>query len=65
MIIAIAGDTGYIFNLYLVGEEEFVKSEWFWNLFYAISFCCTGRRPCMVQQNLIENKPKYSKRGRR
>ena len=38
MIIAIAGDTGFIFNLYLVGEEEFVKSEWYWHLFYAISF---------------------------
>ena len=38
LIIAIAGDTGYIFNLYLVGEEEFVKSEWSWQIFYAISF---------------------------
>ena len=65
LIILIAGDTGYIFHLYLVEEEEFVKSEWIWNLFYAISYVGTGRRPCMVQQNLIKNKPKYSKCGRR
>ena len=38
LIILIAGDTGYIFHLYLVEEEEFVKSEWIWNLFYAISY---------------------------
>jgi hypothetical protein len=38
LIMVIAGDTGFIFHLYLVGEEEFPKLEWVWSIPWSISF---------------------------
>lgn len=38
LIIALAGDTVFIFQLYLVGEEEFPNYEWFSTMVWAISF---------------------------
>jgi hypothetical protein len=38
LIMMVAGDTGFIFHLYLVGEEEFPKLEWVWSMLWSISF---------------------------
>lgn len=38
LIMEVAGDTGFIFHLYLVGEEEFPKLDWVWSMLWSISF---------------------------